>query len=53
MMVGLSRHVGEGTVMSGQKTDVGAGEALSHHHATLSKFLNALRGHRLWASPLV
>lgn len=53
-MAGLSRHVGEGTVMSGQKkTDVGAGGALSHHHATLSKFLNALRGHRLWASPLV
>lgn len=54
MMVGLSCHVGEGTVMSGQKkTGVGVGGALSHHRATLSKVLNALRGHRLWASPPV
>lgn len=32
-MVGLSCHVGEGTVMSDQKkAGVGAGEALSPHH---------------------
>lgn len=50
VMVGLSCHVGERTVMPGQKkTGVGAGEALPTH-TTLSKFLNALHGHRLWGA---